>query len=208
MKIKHVCFVLFAGVVLSADPIYAANETLPVTDERVMGSDTGQEMRTENMAESDKMIQDTFSEKNLEEQFDMETTEDRIRFAETEPVIDEDGNVTITVNTAEDILLPLSLIMKGSDGSVTFTVSRSGQKIKIKPGEYQLTKAMDGNEQKLPIGAYLQIPQSGGLVYLDFHKPANEPNTFLDFIISNIVFIPLGLLLWGFYKWYIIYSVS
>lgn len=181
MKIKYVCLVLFTGAILSAVPIYAVNETLPVTEECAMGSDTDQEMK-------DK--------------------EDNIKLVETKSAIDGDGNVTITVNTAEDILLPLSLIMKGSNGSVTFTVSRSGQKIKIKPGEYQLTKAMDGNEQKLPTGAYLQIPQSGGLVYLDFHKPTNKSNTFLNFIISNIVFISIGLLLYIFYNIYIIRSAS
>lgn len=129
-------------------------------------------------------------------------SDDSITLIETESALDADGNVTMTVNTAEDLILPVTMTMKGSDGIISMTVSRSGQEIKIKPDTYNITKAVDGNAKKLPSGAELSIPKEGGIIYLDFNKPDDSENTVTDFLKTNCWFLMIAACLIYFYKRY------
>ena len=51
-----------------------------------------------------------------------------------------------------------------------------------------------------------QIPQgrlAGGQVYLDFHKPDHGGGSAVkQFILSNLLFIPIALFLYACYRWY------
>lgn len=129
--------------------------------------------------------------------------EDSIALIETKSAIDADGNVAMTVNTADDLILPVTMMMRGAEGTISMTVSRSGQQIKIKPDTYSITKAVDGTGRKLPSGAELTIPEEGGIVYLDFNKPDSDETTLTDFIKSNSVFLLIAFLLFLFYRKFI-----
>lgn len=128
--------------------------------------------------------------------------DDSITLIETESVIDADGNVTMTVNTAEDLILPVIMTMKGAEGIVSMTITRSGQGIKIKPDIYNITKAVDGNGKKLPSGAELRIPKEGGTIYLDFNKPDEGDNTAIDFLKTNGCFLVIAAFLICLYRKY------
>lgn len=128
--------------------------------------------------------------------------DDSITLIETESAIDADGNVTMTFNTSESLKLPVIMTMKGAEGTVSMTVSRSGQEIKIKPDTYDITKAVDGNGKKLPSGARLTIPEEGGIVYLDFDKPGGDDNTAIDFLKTNCWFLVIAALLVYLYRKY------
>ena len=116
--------------------------------------------------------------------------EDMISIIEKEAV-DENGNVTIIVTVEDAVRLPLSLTLKGADGLISFTVVRNGQPIKIRAGNYKLTRAVDADEKKLPSGAYLTIAEDGGPVYLSFQPPENgESSPIFDFLRTNLIVIP------------------
>lgn len=129
--------------------------------------------------------------------------EDSITLIETESAIDADGNVTMTVETADTLVLPVTMTMKGSDGLFSMTVSRNGQQIKIKPDTYDITKAVDGNGKKLPSGAGLSIPKEGGVIYLDFTKPGSGENTLIAFLRTNCLFLMVALVLALVYRKYV-----
>ena len=60
-----------------------------------------------------------------------------------------------------------------------------------------------GNGKKLDAGAALTIPEMGGQVYLDFHKPDHGGGSAVkQFILSNLLFIPIALFLYACYRWY------
>lgn len=128
--------------------------------------------------------------------------EDSITLIQPESAIDANGNVTITVNTAENLILPVTMTMKGSEGFFSMTVNRSGQEIKIKPDTYDITKAVDGNGKKLPSGAELTIPKDGGIIYLDFNKPDSGENTWLSFLKTNCLFLFIAFILAFIYQKY------
>lgn len=100
-----------------------------------------------------------------------EWKDDNIMMIEEEPVSDDSGNVTVTMSVADDVSLPVTMVLKGSEGRLSLTVTYDGQSVKMKSGTYRVTKATDGNGEKLDSGAVLTIPERGGEVYLDFHKP-------------------------------------
>lgn len=127
---------------------------------------------------------------------------ERITRIEPEPALDADGNVTLTMYTAEDVVLPVTITMRGSEGEIFFTVQESGQILKMKPDTYKLTKAIDGNGKKLPDGATLEITDEGGYVYLDFNKPESTGFNILDFIIQNLAFIPVVIILYIAFQWF------
>lgn len=137
---------------------------------------------------------------------DAETeTEDEggnITLIEPESALDEDGNVTLTMFTAENVILPVTVTMKGTEGSVEFTVQENGQQLKMKPDTYTLTKVVDGTGEKLDDGATLEITNEGGYVYLDFTAPEETGFQLSEFIISNLIFIPFLLLLYGGFRWF------
>lgn len=121
---------------------------------------------------------------------------------ETVPVLDEYGNITVNVQAADNVVLPLEVTMKGSGGPVKFTLARNGQDIKMKPDSYKITKVIDGRGKRLSSGAYLTITEEGGLVYLDFTKPDTGFNL-IKFLTDNLLFIPFVVICFiGFY-WYI-----
>lgn len=90
---------------------------------------------------------------------------------EEESVSDDSGNVTVTMSVADDVSLPVTMILKGSEGRLSLTVTYDGQSVKMKSGTYRVTKATDGNGEKLDSGAVLTIPDRVGEIYFDFHKP-------------------------------------
>lgn len=128
--------------------------------------------------------------------------EDSIILIQPESAIDADGNVTMTVNTTENLVLPVTMTMKGSEGLISMTVNRSGQQIKIKPDTYDITKAVDGNGKKLPSGAVLTIPKEGGIIYLDFNKPDSGENTWVSFLKTNCLFLFIAFILAFIYQKY------
>ena len=129
--------------------------------------------------------------------------EDRIMLIEEEPVLDDSGNVTAAMSVADDVVLPVTMILKGREGSLSLTVTYDGQEVNIKPGTYRLTRVTDGNGKKLDAGAALTIPEMGGQVYLDFHKPDHGGGSAVkQFILSNLLFIPIALFLYACYRWY------
>lgn len=171
------------------------------------GSETGAESQPEigtETAES-KIGEGSLSlqrEETARNEASTKESDDSITLIETESAIDADGNVTMTVNTAEDLILPVTMTMKGSEGIISMTVSRSRQEIKIKPDTYNITKAVDGNGKKLPSGAELSIPKEGGIIYLDFNKPDDSENTVTEFLKTNCWFVMIAALLIYFYKKY------
>ena len=85
---------------------------------------------------------------------------------EEESVSDDSGNVTVTMSVADDVFLPVTMILKGSEGRLSLTVTYDEQLVKMKPGTYRVIKATDGNGEKLDSGAVLTILERGGEVYL------------------------------------------
>ena len=77
---------------------------------------------------------------------------------EEESVSDDSGNVTVITSVADDVFLPVTMILKGSEGRLSLTITYDGQSVKMKP-------------EKLDSGAVLTIPDRGGEIYFDFHKP-------------------------------------
>ncbi len=67
---------------------------------------------------------------------------------EEEPVSDDSGNVTVTMSVADDVSLPVTMVLKGSEGRLSLTVTYDGQSVKMKSGTYRVTKATDGNGEK------------------------------------------------------------
>ena len=129
--------------------------------------------------------------------------EDSIMMVEEESVPDDSGNMTVTMSVADDVILPVTMILKGREGRLSLTVTYNGQGVNIKPGVYWLTRVTDGNGKKLDAGAALTIPEMGGQVYLDFHKPDHGGGSALkQFILSNLLFIPIALFLYACYRWY------
>ena len=129
--------------------------------------------------------------------------EDSIMMIEEEPVSDDSGNVTVTMSVADDVFFPVTMVLKDPEGRLSLTVTYDGQSVKMKPGTYRVTKATDGNGEKMDSGAVLTIPERGGKVYFDFHKPddgAGSPGK--EFILSNLQFIPIALFLYACYRWY------
>lgn len=164
-----------------------------------------EEMESETEEESLANTEDKAPEPKEEETIRDEKaaeSDDSITLIETESAIDAEGNVTMTVNTAEALVLPVTITMKGSEGAFSMTVSRSGQEIKIKPDTYDITKAVDGNGKKLPSGAELTIPKEGGIIYLDFNKPDDGENTTIDFLRTNCWFLVIAVFLVFLYRKY------
>lgn len=129
--------------------------------------------------------------------------EDSIMMVEEESVPDDSGNVTVTMSVADGVILPVTIILKGREGRLSLTVTYNGQEINIKPGTYRMTRGTDGNGKKLDAGAALTIPEMGGQVYLDFRKPGHGGGSALkQFILSNLLFIPIALFLYACYRWY------
>lgn len=129
--------------------------------------------------------------------------EDSIMMIEEELLSDDSEDVTVTMSVADVVSLPVTMVLKGSEGKLSLAVTYDGQSVKMKPGTYRVTKATDGNGEKLDSGAVLTIPERGGEVYLDFHKPddgGGSPGK--EFILSNLQFIPIALFLYACYRWY------
>lgn len=138
----------------------------------------------------------------------MESVNTEGRQPETEEVmierlslLDEEGNVSLTITTTEDVALPVAVTMKGRTGSIQFNLNRNGQVIKIPPDDYQITKVIDGNSKKLDDGAYLSIVEESSHVFLDFTNP-NKTNTLLEFVIHNILFIPALIIMYVCFRIY------
>ena len=115
----------------------------------------------------------------------------------------EDGEEDRIMLIEEEPVLPVTMILKGREGRLSLTVTYDGQGVNIKPGTYRLTRVTDGNGKKLDAGAALTIPEMGGQVYLDFHKPDHGGGSAVkQFILSNLLFIPIALFLYACYRWY------
>lgn len=136
--------------------------------------------------------------------------EDNIIMIETEPAIDHEGNVTMTLETADDVTLPVTITMKGSDGKLSFTISRNGQLLKMKPGAYRLTKVTDGNGKRLPSGAKLFIPEESGRIYFDFNKPKSGLGfQWTDIVKANAVFLLITAACYYLYRRYLkVYQIK
>ena len=59
--------------------------------------------------------------------------EDSIMMVEEEPVSDDSGNVTTAMSVADDVVLPVTMILKGSEGRLSLTITYDGQSVKMKP---------------------------------------------------------------------------
>ena len=53
---------------------------------------------------------------------------------EEESVSDDSGNVTVIMSVADDVSLPVTMILKGPEGRLSLTVTYDGQSVKMKPG--------------------------------------------------------------------------
>lgn len=132
-----------------------------------------------------------------------EEREDSIEMIEGEPIVDDSGNVTVTVFVADDVAFPVTMLMKGCEGRLSLTITYDGQSIKMKPGTYRLTKVTDGNGKRLDSSASFTIPEEGGEVYFDFHKPDDaDGSTVKQFLLSNLLFVPMALFLYACCRWY------
>ena len=130
--------------------------------------------------------------------------EDNIVMIETESAIDHEGNVTMILETANDVTLPVTITMKGSEGKLSFTISRNGQLLKMKPGAYRLTKVTDGNGRQLPSGAKLFIPEESGRIYFDFNKPKSGLGfKWTDIVKANAVFLLITAVCYYLYRQYL-----
>lgn len=161
------------------------------------------ETEEESLANTEDKTPEPKEEETTRDEKAAEESDDSITLIETESAIDAEGNVTMTVNTAEDLVLPVTMTMKGSESALSMTVSRSGQEIKIKPDTYDITKAVDGNGKKLPSGAELTISKEGGIIYLDFNKPDDGDNTTIDFLKTNCWFLVIAAFLVFLYRKYL-----
>lgn len=172
-----ICITMFAAV-----PIYAGipiNQSIAVSAIMVKNfatvlAETGS-MESES-PESDDMIQ-------------------------TLPSFDAEGNVSLTVTTTEDVVLPVTVTMKGGEGSIKFVLNRNGQVIKIPPNNYRLTKVIDGNGKKLDNGSFLSITEESSNVFLNFTNP-NKSKTLWKFVLHNIFFIPVLFLMYAGFRIY------
>ena len=172
-------------------------------DSEIASGAENTETSAENLIAETSDISSNENEGNLENNSEAEDAEDdNITILETDPVVDENGFVTLEVTAADDVILPVTVTMNGSEGAVSFTLEYNGQQIKMKPDTYKLTKVINGEGKKLDDGAYLTITDEGGQVYLDFNKPESTGFNMKNFIISNILFVPLMFILWLGFKWY------
>lgn len=170
-----------------------STETEEATDAEDPSDADNTEPETERSKESAGTQATAETETEAETDMDMITQLDQYNGPDAE------GYVTMTFSVAEDVTLPVELTMKNKGDLTTLTVSYQDQQIRIKPGAYTITKAIDGNGKKLDTGANLTIPEENGNVYLDFHKPKSSDNMFLRFINTNIIFVPLALIIYGCY---------
>ncbi len=145
------------------------------------------------------------SETETVDEVTQENDEDMISMVETQSGVDADGFVTMNISVAENVTLPVTVTMKSEDGTFSFTVTYQEQPVKLKPGNYHLTKVVDGSGQELDNGANLSIPEENGEVYLDFRKPEEEKeeSLFSKFIATNLIFIPIAGALWLLYQWWL-----
>ncbi len=105
---------------------------------------------------------------------------------------DEDGNVTLDVELADDIDTPLNVTLSRDGNNYKFTINKSGDPLKIQPGTYKVKKVVDGNGKKLDKGAILSIDEDSTDIYLDFKDPnKDERLSIIHLLIRNIIFIPL-----------------
>ena len=172
--------------------IQTEKPTMETLQEQTEGAESSVIQETEE-AES-TAIQETDTE--------TENNGGNITLIEPESALDADGKVTLTMFTAENVVLPVTVTMKGTEGSVEFTVQENGQQLKMKPDTYTLTKVIDGEGEKLDDGATLEITDEGGYVYLDFTAPEETGFQLSEFIISNLIFVPFLLLLYGGFRWF------
>ena len=52
---------------------------------------------------------------------------------EEESVSDDSVNVTLITSVADDVFLPVTMILKGSEGRLSLTITYDGQSVKMKP---------------------------------------------------------------------------
>lgn len=171
---------------------------------------TGESVEGIDAIDASHQSEETKSSHSIDETMEgvKEDEGNNITLLEPEPALDADGNVTLSMYPAEDVALPLTVNMRGSEGEISFTVQESGQQIKMKPDTYKLTKAIDGNGEKLPDGATLEITDEGGYVYLDFTKPEDTGFSFFDFIIQNLYFLPVIGILYLAFRWFIKHYIN
>ena len=108
--------------------------------------------------------------------------------------VDANGYVTQKITVADKFTLPVTVTMKSSEGSYSFTVDYQGKEIKLKPAAYKITKAVDGNGKKLAAGATLVIPETSGETYLDFTSEKTHDGLLESLLTANIAFIPIAVL--------------
>lgn len=192
----------------------AESEPGTVPGETAQETETGTETTEDLEAESEEEAaeSETMSEKSEESESEPATEEEtKKQDDEKEDMIDiltpdngpdEEGYVTMTMRTADDVALPVKITMKKNDEETTMSITYQGQQIRIKPGTYRLTSVVDGNGKKLDDGARLTIPEENGNVYLDFKKPdGTDDNMFLQFLRSNFLFIPIAGLIYPLYQY-------
>lgn len=105
---------------------------------------------------------------------------------------DLNGYMLVDLYVEDAQPLPLSVDFKNEDGNLTsFVIESQGQQLKIKPGKYTLTKAVNGEGKILPTGATLNIDQTQDSLYFTFaNAPENKDRkNFIEFITSNAVAI-------------------
>lgn len=188
----------------SAETAVVETEEISETDIAETSEDTVETAETETDEEDDAIEveeeseteEDTSSESVETEAAETEETEeddDMISVVNQENGPDEEGYVSMTVQVADDVTLPVSITMKQKDEETKMSITYQGQQIRIKPGTYKLTSVVDGNGKKLDDGARLTIPEENGNIYLDFNKPDDgKTNLFLEFIKTNFFFIPVA----------------
>ena len=109
--------------------------------------------------------------------------------------VDEDVNVVVDVELAEGLATPLNVILSRDSVNYQFTVNKSGDPLKLKPGTYKVTKVIDGNGHKLDKGAKLIIDEETEGLYLDFTDPnKDEKFAVSKLVVKNILFIPFFLI--------------
>lgn len=190
----------------------AESEPGAVSDEITPEAGTEATEDLEAESEEEAAESETTSEKSEESESEPATEEEtKKQDDEKEDMIDiltpdngpdEEGYVTMTMRTADDVALPVKITMKKNDEETTMSITYQGQQIRIKPGTYRLTSVVDGNGKKLDDGARLTIPEENGNVYLDFKKPeGTDDNMFLQFLKSNFLFIPIAGLIYLLYRY-------
>ena len=182
------------------------SENKEETFENEASSESDEEMDSNSSeitkADTEKETEANFTE--VDEEQLSENNEDMISIVETQSGVDADGFVTMNISVAENVTLPVTVTMKSEEGTFSFTVAYQEQPVKLKPGNYHLTKVVDGSNQELDNGANLSIPEENGEVYLDFTKPEEkkEESLFSKFIATNLIFIPIAGALWLLYQWW------